>query len=120
MGVISLFTALLHTIGGQISLINPMLSSNLDLQVKSELLGVWHLVTVVLWVFGFVLVKNGWNFKTHNNTLVKMIGIVYFLFGLVFIFITIFQQQHTPQYILFLPMALLIFIGNKKVQKIHT
>ena len=47
-GLINLFTAFLHTIGGQLDLINPMLSSQLSGQIKTELAGAWHIVTIVL------------------------------------------------------------------------
>lgn len=117
-GIICLFTALLHTIGGQLTLVDPMLQSKLDIQVKSELLGAWHLVTVILWFFGFILAKNGWQVNLANSSMIKMMGLLFFLFGFVFILVIIVQRQHTPQYILFFPIAILIYIGYQKQQKV--
>ncbi len=57
-GAINLFTALLHTIGGEVFLVNPMLQSNLEDQVKAEWFGAWHMVTIVLVMSIFLLLKN--------------------------------------------------------------
>ena len=58
-GVINLLTAFLHLIGGQMSLVDPLSKSNLELQVKTELLGVWHMVTVMLFMSSIVLLMFG-------------------------------------------------------------
>ena len=53
-GVLTLFTAFLHLIGGQIDLINPLFKSNLENQIQTELLGVWHMVTIILFASSIV------------------------------------------------------------------
>lgn len=115
-GLIGLFTALLHTVGGQIELVNPMLDGNMTAQMKTEWLGAWHMVTILLWVFGFILFKNGRQENPADRSLIQVIGWLSFLFGICFILASIYQGQHAPQYILIWPVALLIYFGLKKNQ----
>ena len=57
-GILNLFTALLHTIGGQLDLVNPLLNSSLETQTKAEWFGVWHMVTILLFVTSYLVLKN--------------------------------------------------------------
>jgi len=113
-GLIYLFIALLHTIGGQLELVNPMLDSRLDKQVKTELLGAWHLVTAMLWIFGFMLVKSGIKLSLTDRSMLQLIAIVTLAFVVIFIGVSLAQWTHALQYILFLPPATMIFMGLKK------
>ena len=56
-GILNLFTSILHLIGGQIDLINPLFKSNLSIQIKSQLLGGWHMVTIILFASSFIFIK---------------------------------------------------------------
>jgi hypothetical protein len=58
-GGINLFTAILHTIGGQLDLVNPLMNSNLTDQQKAEWIAAWHLVTIMLFFTSYVIIKNG-------------------------------------------------------------
>lgn len=115
-GVICLFTAILHTIGGQIDLVNPLMESDLKLQTKSELLGVWHMVTVILFISAYVLLKNGMNVKDNELESVKLIARLFLLFGLVFIVVCLYKNVLAPQWVLCLPIAVLTFVGLNKMK----
>jgi hypothetical protein len=117
-GLINLFTFLLHVIGGQISLINPLLDSNLELQVKTELLGVWHMVTIILFITSIILLY--WGFKQNkksNIELLSFIGYLYILFSVPFVIISIIYGLLVPQWILLLPIGILTIIGIRKIKK---
>lgn len=114
-GLITLFTAILHTIGGEISLVRPMLNSSVEMQVKTELLGVWHLITVLLFAAAYVVLKNCRIQKSIPGTLViQYIGYLFLLFAGVFIVVSFYQMTFAPQWILFIPMGLLLLIGARK------
>jgi hypothetical protein len=105
-------------IGGQISLINPLLDSNLELQVKTELLGVWHMVTIILFITSIILLY--WGFKQNkksNIELLSFIGYLYILFSVPFVIISIIYGLLVPQWILLLPIGILTIIGIKKIKK---
>ena len=57
-GIVNLLTALIHTFGGQLDLVNPLLKSNLSDQSKAEWLGVWHMVTLLLFATTYVIFRN--------------------------------------------------------------
>jgi len=117
-GLINLFTFLLHVIGGQISLINPLLDSNLELQIKTELLGVWHMATIILFVTSIILLYLGFKQnKKLNIQLLSFIGYLYILFSIPFIIISIIYGLLVPQWILLLPIGVLTIFGIKKIKK---
>jgi len=114
-GIINLFTAFLHFIGGQMTLINPLNNSNLELQVKTELLGVWHMGTIILFLTSFLLLYFG--FKQGKNLpkeLIKFIGYIYILFSVAFIVVSIINFQLAPQWTLLLPIGVLALVGIRK------
>ncbi len=116
-GLLNLFTFLLHVIGGQISLINPLLNSNLKIQVKTELVGVWHMVTIILFVTSVILLYFGFKqSKKSFNELLSFIGYLYVFFSVPFILISIVYGLLVPQWwILLLSIGILTIIGLKKV-----
>jgi len=117
-GIINLFTALLHLIGGQTSLINPLTNSNLELQVRTELLGVWHMVTTILFMSSIVLLYFGFKQKGNSSKeLIKFIGYIYILFSIAFIIVSIINSQLAPQWTLLLPIGILALIGVRKLNK---
>ncbi len=112
-GIINLFTAFLHTIGGQIELVLPLQKSDLTNQAKAEWFGVWHIVTVILFATSFILIKSF--FKNNNETSVlKYIGYLYILFSMSFITSSLLNGLLAPQWILLLPIGLLTLIGKNK------
>ncbi len=113
-GILNLFTALLHTFGGQIELINPLLLSSLDNQAQTELLGVWHMVTLFLFFTSAVFVKNYFAPKEECRAIIQFISYGYFLFSISFIAVSFMNQLLAPQWILLLPIGFLGLIGVKK------
>ena len=117
-GLINLFTFLLHVIGGQITLINPLLNSNLVLQTKTELLGVWHMVTIILMGTSTILLYLGFKrSKKPNTELLSFIGYLYILFSIPFIINSMAYGLLVPQWILLLPIGVLTIIGTKKINR---
>ena len=47
-GLIGIITFIIHLTLGQVDLVNPLLESNLSIQIKTEFIAVWHMVSVVL------------------------------------------------------------------------
>lgn len=117
-GVLNLFTAMLHTIGGQADLINPMLGSNLRESVKAELTGVWHMVTIVLFATSYYLLKETFSkekkVEAFSIHLLQFIGRAYVLFSASFILTSIFLNQFAPQWILLFPIGLLTLMGVRR------
>jgi len=114
-GVINLFTALLHTIGGQLELVNPLIKSNLYNQEKAEWIGAWHMVTIILFSTSYIIIKNAiYNNTNKQSQLVKYIGYLYLIFSIPSIITGIMYQLLAPQWILLLPISVLIYFGVKK------
>ena len=117
-GIINLLTAILHLIGGQLELINPFMKSLLSLQVKSELLGAWHMVTLLLFITSYKLLKAGFGKTADNNaSTIKLIGYSYLLFSLPSLVISIYSGLFIPQWVLLAPIGIIAIIGNKKHQQ---
>lgn len=111
-GVLNALTALIHLIGGQIDLVQPLLNSGLTMQAKAEWLGVWHVVSVLLFASSYVLLKGGLNTSKSNPDLIHLIGILYVLFSVVFILSSFYTKMFAPQWVLLLPIGLLSLRKN--------
>lgn len=112
-GIVNLFTTIIHTFLGQSDLVKPMLQSNLTNQVKSELTAVWHIVTIILFATSIYILKVCFYKKKANNEFLKAIGYLYILFSIPFIVVSLINNVFAPQWILLLPIGLLILIGNR-------
>jgi len=116
-GIINLFTAFVHLIAGQLDLVNPLLDSNLTQQAKVEWLAVWHLITVILFLSSFYLIRSGWNIKEYCNVgVIKLLGILYCLFSIVFILSSIYMQTLAPQWIILFPIGILALLGIRRMK----
>ncbi|GAB4454165.1 MAG: hypothetical protein Fur0028_09650 [Bacteroidales bacterium] len=111
-GIMNSFTALLHAIGGQIDLVSPLQKSDLTNQTKAEWLGVWHIVTILLFTTSFFLIRTF--LKDHKNETLRYIGYLYVLFAIPFIVSSLLNGLLAPQWILLLPIGLLTIIGERK------
>ncbi|WP_341224984.1 hypothetical protein [uncultured Arcticibacterium sp.] len=114
-GTLNALTAILHLIGGQLDLVNPMLESGLSKSVKTQLLSVWHMVTIVLFattLLYFLYAKN--KIRRFNPKLISFISYLYILFSFSFIISSFFQNVFTEQWILLLPIGILGLVGSKK------
>lgn len=115
-GVINTLTAILHTVGGQIDLISPLLNSEVDSQIKTELLGVWHMGTIILWSTSLVFFQCGFNIKEKNHQLIPFLSYLYLLFSGAFVFSSLFSSVLAPQWIVLLPIGILGILGMKKLE----
>lgn len=117
-GILNLFTAFLHTIGGQIDLISPLLQSELPDQIKTELLGVWHMVTVAMFATSIVLVRAAFQPQEKiSYELIQFCDYLYGLFSLAFIGAGLMQGVFAPQWILLLPIGIFAILGVRKSRK---
>ena len=117
-GIINLITAIIHVIGGQVDLVNPLLDSNMTGQAKGELVSVWHMVTILLFLTSYIIIKVGFGKgKPLDLNLLKAIGVLYVLMGLPFIISSLWYGIFAPQWILLMPIGILILIGIKKMLK---
>ena len=113
-GIINLFTAILHTIAGQLDLVYPLAKSNLMAQAKAEWIGVWHMVTIILFFTSFLVIKNAIReIKNRQTEIIKYIGFLYIAFSIPFIISSIANNLLAPQWILLLPIGGLIYFGGK-------
>lgn len=110
-GVIMAFTSILHLTGGQVDHVEPLMASELDPTDKTVLLGVWHMVTVALLIMSYWLIKQGLKPVVESYDAMLFIALLNLLFALVFIVVSIVRGVFAPQWILFLPMSLLILFG---------
>lgn len=111
-GIIGMMTSVLHAIGGQSTLMDPILQSEVKAQVKVEMFGAWHLITVILFMSAGALLVYGirWR-KFYNFSIVSFIGWFYGLAGASFIFSSFYFNQFAPQFTLLLPISVLVFLG---------
>lgn len=116
-GILNLFTAFLHLIGGQDTLVNPLMDTALLLDVKSQLWGAWHMVTIVLFSSSYILIKVGWNNSgISNSNTISYLNFLYITFSIGFIISSLIHQVFTPQWVLLLPIGILGYLGIRKAQ----
>lgn len=113
-GIIMALTTILHLTGGQVDHVVPLLSSNIDSMDKAVLLGVWHLVSAVLFIMAVWLIRQGLSPLAERRDSMRLIAYINILFALVFVLVSIYRGEFTPQWILFLPMGLLVLLGLGK------
>jgi hypothetical protein len=112
-GVVSALTFIIHLTMGQVDLVNPLMESELTIQVKTEFLAVWHLVSVVLLVTPILYFYYG--FKNLSSSLIIcLLSNLYLAFGIVFILAGIYNSIFVPQWILLLPIGFFGLLGIKK------
>lgn len=117
-GGMNIFSALVHTILGQITLVKPLLQSTIEHQEITEWLGVWHIVTVVLFASSYYLIRQGLHQRQNRNlALIEFIAYLYLLFSFVFIALSIINNVFAPQWVLLLPIALFALAGINKERK---
>ncbi len=116
-GIVNLATALLHTIGGQFDLVNPMLQANLADQAKAEWLGAWHMITIILFLSSYAILVNARKgFECKQIELMRFIGAAYILFAIPSGVSSIAYQVLAPQWILLLPIGVLVIGGVNQSQ----
>lgn len=116
-GIINLITALIHLIAGQMDLVNPLLKSDLTNQEKGEFVGVWHMATILLFFTSILILRFAYSkMKVSNSESLRNIGILYILMGLPFIVMSIYYGLLVPQWILLMPIGILLLVGVNSIQ----
>ncbi len=116
-GVLNLLTFFMHLIGGQIELVNPMMDTKMSMVVKTQLLGAWHMVTLILLATSIVLLLAGLRHSyTAKLELISFVGYLNLAFCLPFVGASFYYGMLVPQWIFFLPIALLTFYGIKQAR----
>ncbi|MBC3757859.1 hypothetical protein H7U19_05545 [Hyunsoonleella sp. SJ7] len=114
-GIINLLGAILHTVGGQIELVNPLLESDISIQQKSELTGAWHIVTILLFLTSYIILKVGFKKDSHQEKeFLKPIAVLYILSGIPFLITSFLYKVNAFQWILLMPIGILILMGLQK------
>jgi len=113
-GAIMAFTTILHLTGGQSDHVVPLLGSELDATDKTVLLGVWHMVSVALANMAFWLIRFGLKPISNQIETMRFLAWLNLLFALVFIVVSLVRGVFAPQWILFLPMGILIWFGLRR------
>ncbi|MEM1357833.1 MAG: hypothetical protein AAGF89_06520 [Bacteroidota bacterium] len=115
-GILCLLTALIHTIGGQLELVDPLMAGSLSPTANVQWLGVWHVVTIILFGAAFWLIRGGWQPAHASLALLNNIAYLFVLFAVVFLSVSFAQGVHAPQWVLLLPIGLLTIIGGWRVE----
>ena len=116
-GAINLFTFILHLIGGQVDHVDPMMDTTLTSEQIAPLIGAWHMVTIILFATSYILLLAGFGKRYSDNShLIAICGYLNLAFCLPFVFSGFYYGILTPQWILFLPIGVLTFLGIRKVR----
>jgi len=113
-GVLTVITALVHSIAGEKTTIRPLTNAELPQVPKLELRAVWYMVTVHLLASAIILFMM--TFAANRNTLMGGFLAMQFLgYGLVFLGLAIVKGIgvfQVPQWVLLFLIAGLTFWGN--------
>lgn len=116
-GILNLLTALIHLFAGQVDLVQPLLQSDLLNQQKGEFVGVWHMVTIFLFFTAILLLRVGFaRDEPKSVDQLKSISLLYILFGIPFIAMSIYYELLIPQWILLMPIGILLQLGINKIK----
>lgn len=117
-GILNLVTFFLHLFGGQLDLVNPMIETSLPLEKSAQLVGAWHMVTIILLATSYVLLSAGFGKKYATNTeMIKAIGYLNLSFCLPFITAGFYYGLLVPQWVFFLPIGICTMLGLHKIKK---
>jgi hypothetical protein len=88
--------------------VNPILESTLLPSIQAQWIGVWHMVTVILFATSYLYLKEAFKKESHPNySLIILISQLNLLFALVFIGAWLSQDTFTGQWVLFTPIGVL-------------
>ncbi len=119
-GILNLLTFFLHIIGGQLDLVNPLLETQLPLELKAQWVGAWHMVSLILLATSYVLLTAGFTHKyTRHIELLSFVSYLNLVFCLPFLIAGFYYGLLVPQWILFLPIAVFSILGLNKIKKQH-
>lgn len=118
-GILNLLTFFMHLIGGQLDLVNPMMDAGIEIKKSSQLIGAWHMVTIILLATSIILLLAGLGKKYANNTeLIQFVAYLNLSFCLPFVIAGFYYGLLVPQWIFFLPIGFLTILGLKQLKRI--
>ncbi len=114
-GIINLLTAFIHLIGGEWTLVDPLMNSSLTAQQQAEWIGAWHIVTIILFYSSYLILTVGFS-EVERSRLqaLRPLAILYILMGIPFVISSIYFSVFAPQWILLQPIGVLYLIGLRK------
>ncbi|MEM7035368.1 MAG: hypothetical protein AAF570_00235 [Bacteroidota bacterium] len=123
-GLVNLFTAFVHLLAGQSDLVSPLLESNLTLQARTEWLGAWHMISIILFASALYLLRaglvgnRGQQQKSEHAPICIAIGVVYILISLPHAIASLAMWTFAPQWILLLPIGVLTLMGLRRAKTV--
>ena len=120
-GGLGLLTALLHLIGGQVDVIRPFRSCEMNALAGSTLHACWHMVTVILFGSSALLLYAAANPDLPGaSELGLFIGVQFVIFAIVFLVFAIAGNSgnlvnrliRLPHWMLLLPIGILSLLGS--------
>jgi hypothetical protein len=121
-GLLAAMTAAVHTFAGTYEVHAALLNSTLPKPLALLLYACWHLVTVTLCLSAWALLRplRGRTAESHA-VLAAAIGTAWFLFGLVFLGVSLLVGGSwsmllvLPQWLLLLPVGVLAWLGSRRL-----
>lgn len=116
--ILAAFTAAVHTIGGTLEIHAPLLAAPLPESLILLMYACWHLVTVTLVLSAVALYWTSCgNRVVTNYALPIFVGVLWLLFGLVFILVALYFAGFKalvmlPQWTLLIPIGMLSLFGG--------
>lgn len=112
-GVLALFTCAVHAVVGGIDTLNPLMATNLPLEVRATTMTVWHATTVLLLMSGLAFF---WAFAHHERArpLGIFLGLYHLIFAALFAFLSYQWFENLvalPQWTLLAPIALFALLA---------
>jgi hypothetical protein len=116
-GGIATATTLIHATAGGLSVVRPLLGSEVAAEPKRTLHVVWHMVTADLLLSSIALLALAFT-AAPSTALVLFIAAQYLAYAMVFLSITLTADWprpllRLPQWMLLLPVAVFAFIGTR-------
>ena len=115
-GLLALFTAAVHLIGGGREIAKPLLTNEaLPEPVKLTMYACWHFVSIFLLISGVVLCTGSFTI-CFSDQIFMAIALMYFIMSGMFLVITIFVTENKglftyPQWTLLLPIGIFCTLG---------
>lgn len=118
--ILAVLSFLVHTIMGTSEIQGPLLDSNLSEILKVILYVCWHIVSITLFAFTWILFKLR-NVELSDSTrmVLRTLGVCWIAFGLLFPTVAFWIDGihfilRFPQVLLLTPTGILCYLGSKK------
>ena len=116
-GLMATVSAAVHLFVGGRQVARPLLDSGLEEGIKLTMYACWHLVSASLMLSALTLLSAGFGiFEAAEGGLVLFISVLWLLFGVVFLAISLGMSRprglfRFPQWVLLIPVGVLGILG---------